>query len=109
MPSLQVELNELKTAADFQRVADAINALLCLDTEVEASVVSGTHQKYDQAVRLVNDRLRKCDELLQKGLRAEAIQEAKIEPNLFDVVSILNFDERELWNDYVQQCGFAGP
>ncbi len=107
MPNLQMELNELKTTADFQRLVDAINGLLCLDTEVEASVVSGTHQKYDQAVRLVNDRLRKCDELLQKGLRAEAIQEAQVEPTLLDLVHTLDFDEQELWNDYVQQCGFA--
>ena len=106
MPHLQMELNELKTAADFQRLAEAINALLCLDTEVEASVVTGTHQKYDEAVRLVNDRLKKCDALLQKGLRAEALQEAEVEPKLLDVIAILDFDEQELWNDYAERCGF---
>ncbi len=105
MPSLQMEHNELKTAADFQRLVEAINGLLCLDTQVEAAVVTGTHQKYDEAVRRVNDRLKKCDGLLQKGLRAEAIQEAQVEPKLLDVVAILEFDDQELWNDYTQRCG----
>lgn len=107
MPNYQLELNELKTTEDHQRLVDAINAILCMDSEVEASVVTSAHQKLDQAVRQANERLKTCDGLLQKGLRPEALQQAQIEPNLLDVIAILDFDELELWNNYAQQCGFA--
>src|SRR5688500_7981197 len=98
-----MEQNDLKTSEDFQRLVDAVNEILCLDSDVEAAVVTSTHKKYDQAVRMVNDRLRQCDQLLQKGLRAEALQQAEIEPKLLDVVAILDFDEKELWNNYAQR------
>ncbi len=106
MPTSQLEHNELKTTEDFQSLVDAINGILCLDSDVEVSIVTSTHQKYDEAVRMVNDRLKQCDQLLQKGLRAEAIQQAQLEPKLIDVVTILDFDEQQIWNDYLQQCGF---
>ncbi len=107
MLNFQMEQNDLKTSEDFQRLVDAVNGILCLDSDVEAAVVTSTHKKYDQAARMVNDRLRQCDQLLQKGLCAEALQQAKIEPKLLDVVAILDFDEKELWNNYAQRCGFA--
>lgn len=107
MLNFQMEHNDLKTTEDFQRLVDAVNGILCLDSDVEASVVTSTHKKFDQAARMVNDRLKQCDQLLQKGLKAEALQQAKIEPKLLDVVAILDFDEKALWNNYAQQCGFA--
>lgn len=107
MSNFQLELNELKTTEDYQHLVDAINALLCMDSEVEANVVTSAHQKLDQAIRQTNQRLKTCDGLLQKGLRPEALQQAQIDPSLLDVISILDFDELELWNNYAQQCGFS--
>ncbi len=106
MSTAQVASNELATTDDFQMLVEGINAILCMDTDVEANVVSSTHQKYNQAVREVNKRLKQCDAMMQKGLRAEALEQAQIEPTLLDVVSILDFDEQDIWNDYAQQCGF---
>jgi len=53
--------------------------------------------KYYEACSETNRRLRECGDLLRKGHRSEAIQLAKIEPDLLDMVQLLEFPEREAW------------
>ena len=53
--------------------------------------------KYWEACCETNRRLRECGDLLRKGHRSEAIQLAKIEPDLLDMVQLLEFPEREAW------------
>jgi len=63
-----------------------------------------------QQVEQTNQRLRKCDHLLRKGLRSEAIQEAETEPNLFDLVAELDFPEWNLWQEKLNDAGLpASP
>src|SRR5207302_1550075 len=45
----------------------------------------------------VNQRLRRCEEFLQRGLRTEAIQFAQVEPPLLDILAVLDFPERSRW------------
>jgi hypothetical protein len=59
--------------------------------------------EYTKLVKEVNDRLRACDKLLGRGLRAEAIQQCETDPNLLDLTAILDFPEAEYWSDYVSQ------
>ena len=52
--------------------------------------------KYCEACCETNRRLRECGDLLRKGHRSEAIQLAKIEPDLLEMVELLG-PQREAW------------
>ena len=110
MPNYALELADLKTAADYQRLIDAIETILCSDTDPEPDVIETVHGKLLEAVKNVNGRLRQCEQLLEKGLRAEGIQQCQTEPNLLDLFTTLDFPELETWNDYAEQFGLnAAP
>ncbi len=65
------------------------------------------HSELDSEIRSANKRLRECDALLSDGHRSEAIQLAEQEPNLLEVVSILDFQELVEWNDFVAEHGLT--
>lgn len=56
---------------------------------------------YAVVCREVNARLRRCGEYLRQDLRSEAIHFADAEPNLLDLVTTIDFPEREHWNEIV--------
>lgn len=58
-------------------------------------------REYAGACREANARLRKCGDFLKQGLRSEAIQLADTEPNLFDQIAMLDFEDRDLWDEVV--------
>ena len=96
---------ELKSASDFQQLVDDIETLLASPTGVAPEAVTRLQEFYDQATKLVNARLRQCDDLLKKGLRNEALELCDFEPKLLDLFLILDFPERETWMETVKQCG----
>lgn len=55
--------------------------------------------------RPILDRIRRCEDYLQKGLRSEAIQLAKAEPDLLDAINLLEFQDRELWDQTMSLYG----
>jgi hypothetical protein len=54
---------------------------------------------YADACRQVNERLARCEQLLRQGLRAEAIRQAEIDPDLLEIVGELDFDGRDQWEE----------
>ncbi len=56
-------------------------------------------QNYNDAVGEINNRLRQAAGYLRKGNTGEAIRLAETEPNLFDAFAVLDFPERQLWED----------
>ena len=56
-------------------------------------------QNYDDAVGGVNGRLRQAAQYMRKGNVGEALRLVEAEPNLFDVVAVLDFPERSLWEE----------
>jgi hypothetical protein len=51
---------------------------------------------YYLLVKQANDRLQEMESFLQKGLYAEAVHAAQIDPDLIDVVTTLNIAERDV-------------
>jgi hypothetical protein len=64
---------------------------------------------YATACQEAGTRLRRCADFLQNGLRAEAIHLAEVEPNLLDELSILDFPEREQWEQICVSYAFPPP
>jgi hypothetical protein len=97
--------------ADYQRLIDDIQEVLAseLDVDVGAGAFTGLNTQLTDAVREVNERLGKCDRLLRKGHRAEAIRQAETEPNLLVAATVLDFLEQEYWKACVVHLGLPSP
>jgi hypothetical protein len=55
--------------------------------------------------RPILERIRRCEEYLQKGLRSEALHLAKAEPDLLDAINLLDFQDRDLWDQAISLYG----
>lgn len=98
-----IEPNQLKD--EVRRVTGAIRNLFEIEGDLEEEDVEALHNALVECIETVNARLEKCDELLRKGLRGEAIQECEVKPKLLDLVLDLDMDEWDAWIDYVRQFG----
>jgi vacuolar-type H+-ATPase subunit I/STV1 len=94
---------------DFQRIIDDVRNLLYMSSVDGDDYFHGAAADLSLAVDEVNERLRKCGGLLRKGLRCEALQLCEIEPNLLDVVALLDFPEREQWDQVLIRRGMTSP
>jgi ElaB/YqjD/DUF883 family membrane-anchored ribosome-binding protein len=98
---------DLKSAADYQQLIDDIESLMASPTGVEVEAVARLQSRYDQAVKSINARLRDCDQLLRKGLRNEALERCDADPKLLDLFLIVDFPERDSWEETVRECGLT--
>ncbi len=55
--------------------------------------------------RPILDRLKRCEDFLQKGLRSEALHLAKTEPDLLDSINLLDFQDRNVWDQSIALYG----
>ena len=91
----------------LQRTVEAIQNFLAIGGELTEDDIETLHSPLVELIEVANQRLETSDLLLRKGLRSEAIQEAELEPNLFDVVAELDFPEWNDWRAYVVANGFS--
>jgi hypothetical protein len=60
---------------------------------LSAEVLAPLVEEYSRAVIEVNERLTACVGLLRKGLRSEALQRARMKPDLLEAAATLDFPE----------------
>ena len=65
---------------DYQRVVDEIRSFLQSPDQTYSASLKELASVFAEACQEVNQRLRRCEEFLQKGLRSEAIHFAQVEP-----------------------------
>jgi len=92
---------------DVQVIIDNIRSILVSAGPTSASSIAPIAANYTEACTGVNERLRKCGQLLRDGLRSEAIQQCEAEPNLLNLVSTLDLPEIEEWNSLLQSYGMS--
>ena len=95
--------------ADYQRVVDEIRSFLQSTDQTLTDRLKELAADYARGCQEANQRLRRCEEFLQKGLRSEAIHLAQAEPILLDLVATLDFPERSEWEELVFTYGLAAP
>lgn len=95
--------------ADYQRLVDDIRNFLHSGDLTFKEYLRGVAQGYSEACTEVNDRLRRCEDFLQRGLRSEAVQYAHVEPNLLDSLTILDMPERQHWEDIALAFSLPQP
>lgn len=65
--------------------------------------------EYSSAVSKVNQRLNECIGLIRRGLRSEALQRARMVPNVLDAAAELEFPELAEWIEILQFYGIDVP
>jgi hypothetical protein len=94
---------------DYHRIVDDIRSFLHSSDQTYSDTLKGLAAEYAGACKEVNQRLRRCEEYLQKGLRSEAIHFAQGEPVLLDAVAALDFPERAEWEEVALTYGLPPP
>ena len=93
--------------AEIQELLESVRVTLASSMNPNREALEKLHTELDMEIRSANKRLRECDALLAEGHRSEAIQLAEQEPNLLEVVGILDFPELPEWNDFVVEHGLT--
>ena len=83
-------------------VVDRIRELMERQDGVSGEAMEPLAMAYGLEVGQANDRLSVCVNLLRKGLRSEAIQQAGMRPNLIEWCARLDFPEIEDWFEILQ-------
>ncbi len=103
MAGQQFSLKALQTLVERIKRMAAPDAVLADDMLTEAM------REYEEIVERTNLRLQECDELLRDGHRNQALQKCEVEPDLFRVIELLEFPQRQLWEALVVDAGYAAP
>ena len=93
---------------EVQEIIADIRDMLELRGDPPESELKRLAQRYTTTIQQVNGLLRTCLELVERGLKSEAIMRAD-EAGLLETVSILDFPEQPVWVDYLTQFGFPTP
>jgi hypothetical protein len=93
----------------YRRLVDDIRAQLNSLSAPEPGRIEQLATEQREICAAVNQRLRQCADLLSRGLRTDAIQQCEEEPNLVQVVSVLDFPELPQWLDSLARRGVPGP
>lgn len=90
-------------------VIDQIRGILKGRAPISREMLEPLLVEYSEQVVRVNERLQRCEGLLRKGLRSEAIQLADLEPRLLDEVALFDFPELEDWEEILRFYGLDVP
>jgi hypothetical protein len=95
--------------ADAKQVVNDLRSFCQGHDQGKTAAVERLAEAYAALCNQANRRLRHCDELVHKGLRAEAIQIAEEAPPLLDLVAKLQFAELPAWEEVAGRYGLAAP
>ena len=93
----------------YERYLDDIETAVYSPGSADPDLMRDAAAEYAEACAQANQRLREVGHLLQQGLRSEAIQVSEQEPNLLDLVTMLDFPELSQWCDLLQGWGMVTP
>ncbi len=94
---------------DYQEIVDEIRSFILSVDQTLTDRMKEVAPLYAQACNEVNQRLRRCEDYLKKGLRSEAVHMAQTEPVLLDQLAILDFPERPQWEELAASYGLPAP
>jgi hypothetical protein len=92
-------------ATDYQTIVDELRSLLQAGDLTMSDALQKLAQAFTAACQEVNQRLRRCRDLLAQGLRSEAIHLAQAEPNVLDLVALLDIPELSEWEEVLAAYG----
>src|SRR3974377_683726 len=94
---------------DYNQVVDDIQSFLQNPNQIYSDSLKELARSYAEACNEANQRLRRCADFLQQGLRPEAIYLAESRPALLDLVAAVDFPERSSWEQISVTYGLTPP
>jgi len=94
---------------DAHETVGRARAVLAGEEELGGDDLSSLAGEYSALCEQANDRLRRCADLLLRGLRTEAIQAAEVKPDLLDLIATLDSVGVSEWQDLCGRHGLALP
>ncbi len=92
--------------AEAQEVVDRLRDVLLAQDQSVTPELRDLAASYAELCRAVNERIRRCSQLLRQNLRTEAVHLAEANPNVLDQLTILDFPGRGDWQQLCVQYGF---
>jgi len=89
----------------YQKLIDDIQFHLAAEDQTLTSEIEAAAGEFAELTKLINQRLRQCDALLQKGLRAEALQLAEQDPKVLELSQLVASVDRPMWDQLVSLYG----
>ncbi len=93
--------------AEFEQTLEEVCAMVASGAIMNNDRLARLARAFSEVSRPVISRLRRCDELLQKGLRSEALHLARTEPDLIEAVERLEFPNRDVWDNAIGIYGLV--
>lgn len=91
--------------AEAQEVVDRLRDVLTAQDQSVTPELRDLAGSYAELCRAVNERIRRCLQLLRQNLRTEAVHLAEADPNVLDQLAILDFSGRADWRQWCLQYG----
>ena len=91
--------------AEAQEVVDKLRDVLVAQDQSATPELRDLAASYADLCRAVNDRIRRCSQLLRQNLRTEAVHLAEASPNVLDQLTTLDFPGRTDWQQLCVQYG----
>jgi hypothetical protein len=98
-----------KRANDADYVVSELRSLCQSRDQTRSEAAQKLGEAYAVLCRKANQRLQRCDDLLHRGFYEEAIQLAEQKPALVDLVSQLQFDSLDVWEQVAAAYEYAPP
>jgi len=95
--------------ADYQEIPEAIRSFLAAKGHPWSADLTEIATAYVGLCREANDRLRRCGEYLQRGLRSEAVHLAGCQPKLLPLVEALTIPDPAAWAGACVAQGLPAP
>ena len=101
-------MNQIEQIA--QKICDFVtDPTLIEETGAPSGSVQDLAEQYAKECESANQRLYRCVDLLDKGMRSEAIQVAEQPPPLLDVVVALDLPVCDQWSEFCRKSGLVVP
>jgi len=92
-----------------ERLVSQIRDFLRSYEQEKTPVAEELADRYAELCMRINERLIRCNDFLEKGLRSEAVQEAQAPPPLLQLVDTVNFQEVTRWRTLCGDLGLNVP
>ncbi len=94
---------------NVEQLIERLYAILDGQVDSTAESVREINDKLQEACEQTAERLRKCGELLDRGMLSEALAEADRQPNLLEMAAALSFPEWDDWREFAADRGCDSP
>ena len=91
--------------SDIRKIVDSIRFFISNGSRTSEAELRKWAVEYSRFCAYVNERLQQCRDFLRRGLRSEAIHAAQHSPSVLEMITTLEFDDRDIWQDYCENHG----